>query len=416
MIMCPECSARNLNNAINCVDCGFSLSKIDMQAEAAIITQIMMKCRYCGKEIRQDSFACTYCGRALLSTQSTNSQSQESSRQVTQSKPIQDLKFKSPDTEKKPSISTKYSMEDLGQALWKYLRSIKVGIWLIVIAPICCLVPWLMISVFNMATMDHQSVIRGNIINSIFAMGGLFMLILIILKIGDNTATSHQVTQTINASSSSPQPRKDSSSNEQGTKSFTEKDNLGTNVDTHSRGDAYWHTRMVQGPDYPFVIYYFDNEKNAREALLELPCIHVAQDSQRLICTEVLDFGYYPAKNEAYAAFICGKDLTHELWEQAKTSFVKHNGTPRNEQEPEKSSAPVQPATAARPDKVVFVKETSGQNQVGATYIKKRYSAPDAASAKAFLQEHPVTQQFYYIEIDTPEGNFGRDIQGIYTY
>ena len=241
-------------------------------------------------------------------------------------------------------------------------------------------------------------------------------------KYGPDPKTFSQITnetqQKINSPSlpTSVQAKKAFSSNEQGTKSFTEKDNLGTNVDTHSRGDAYWHTRMVQGPDYPFVIYYFDNEKNAREALLELPCIHVAQDSQRLICTEVLDFGYYPAKNEAYAAFICGKDLTHELWEQAKTSFAKHNGTPRNEQEPEKSSAPVQPATAARPDKVVFVKEMSGQNQVGATYIKKRYSAPDAASAKAFLQQHPVTQQFYYIEIDTPEGNFGRDIQGIYTY
>lgn len=199
--------------------------------------------------------------------------------------------------------------------------------------------------------------------------------------------------------------------------SFTEKDNLGTYYDTASRGESYWRSRMMQGADYPFVIYYFDNEKNAREALLELPCIHVAQDSLKLICTEVLDFGYYPAGDGAYAAFICGNDLTHDLWEQAKTSFGKHNGTPRNEQEPEKRSAPVQQATAARPDKVVFVKEMRGQNQVGGgTYIKKRYSAPDAASAKAFLQQHPVTEQFYYIEIETPEGNFGRDIQGIYTY
>lgn len=199
--------------------------------------------------------------------------------------------------------------------------------------------------------------------------------------------------------------------------SFTEKDNLGTNYDTTSRGESYWSSRMIQGHEYPFVIYYFDNEKNAREALLELPCIHVAQDSLKLICTEVLDFGYYPARDGAYAAFICGNDLTHDLWEQARTSFAKHNGTLRNEQEPEKHSTPVQQETTARPDKVVFVKEMRGQNQVGGgTYIKKRYSAPDAASAKAFLQQHPVTEQFYYIEIETPEGNFGRDIQGIYTY
>ena len=53
---------------------------------------------------------------------------------------------------------------------------------------------------------------------------------------------------------------------------------------------------------------------------------------------------------------------------------------------------------------------------MGFPYTKKRYSAPDAASAKAFLQQHPVNERFYYIEIETPEGNFGRDILGIYTY
>lgn len=197
---------------------------------------------------------------------------------------------------------------------------------------------------------------------------------------------------------------------------ITEKDNLGTCYDTTSRGESYWHSRLMQGQDYPFVIYYFENEKDAREALLELPCIHVAQDSQRLICTQVLDFGSYLTKVQAYAAFICGKDLTYELWEQAKISFAKHGGTFVNEQEPEKRSAPLSAATVARPDQVVFIQEIRGQGQMGETYIKKKYKAPDAASAQAFLQQHPVTEQFYYIEIETPEGNYGRDIQGIYTY
>jgi hypothetical protein len=173
---------------------------------------------------------------------------------------------------------------------------------------------------------------------------------------------------------------------------------------------------MLQGIDDPFVIYYFDKERNARQALLELPCIHVAQDSQRLICTEVLDFGCYLTKSGEYAAFICGNSLTYELWEQARTSFARHEGTLRNEQEPERRSAPPQTITAARPDKVVFMREIRRQNEMGATIIKRLHSAPDAASAKAFLQQHPVTEQFYYIEIETPEGNYGRDIQGVYSY
>lgn len=51
------------------------------------------------------------------------------------------------------------------------------------------------------------------------------------------------------------------------------------------------------------------------------------------------------------------------------------------------------------------------------TYWIARMSSPkpDAASARAFLQEYPVTQQLYYLVVETPQGNICRDIQGIYT-
>jgi hypothetical protein len=196
--------------------------------------------------------------------------------------------------------------------------------------------------------------------------------------------------------------------------SFTEKDNLGTNYDTTSRGTAYWRSRMLQGPDYPFVIYYFDNEKNASEALLELPCIHIAEDSKKLICTEILDFGYYQKESGEYAAFICGKDLTYELWEQAKTNFAKHGGIHINEQEPEKRATLISKATKAQPGKVVFVREESKQGMMGETAVHRIYKGPDAASAQAFLKQNPVTKNFYYIVVETPDGKYCRDIQGFY--
>jgi len=46
--------------------------------------------------------------------------------------------------------------------------------------------------------------------------------------------------------------------------------------------------------------------------------------------------------------------------------------------------------------------------------IYRVHKAPDAASAKAFLEQNPVTKQFYYIVVETPEGNYCRDIQGMY--
>ena len=42
------------------------------------------------------------------------------------------------------------------------------------------------------------------------------------------------------------------------------------------------------------------------------------------------------------------------------------------------------------------------------------YFAPTAALAKQRLGALPVTKPHYYIVIETPEGNFGRDVMGEY--
>ncbi|MBA7687180.1 hypothetical protein ES703_95640 [subsurface metagenome] len=196
-------------------------------------------------------------------------------------------------------------------------------------------------------------------------------------------------------------------------KSFTEKDNMGTRHDTLSIASAYWMARIQSPKKEPFVVYTFDVDKDAREALLELPCIHVAEDSQKLICTEVLIFGYYPTEQGKYEAIVCGGDLTYELWEQAKASFSEHGGRRKNDLEPERRATAAVKVKAAQLGKVKFVREDHSQ-RMGTTMIYRVHKGPDAASAKAFLEQNPVTKQFYYIVVETPEGNYCRDIQGIY--
>jgi len=131
---------------------------------------------------------------------------------------------------------------------------------------------------------------------------------------------------------------------------------MGTRHDTLGFANAYWWTRQSKVIKDPFVVYTFDTGKDAREALLELPCIYVAEDSQKLICTEMLIFGYYPTKSEKYEAVICGDELTHELWEQAKASFSKYGGSRKNELEPERDSTSTSKAKKAKRSKVVFVR------------------------------------------------------------
>ncbi len=206
--------------------------------------------------------------------------------------------------------------------------------------------------------------------------------------------------------------KKDSIEKGNNTKAYTENDNVGTRQDL-KQAKAYWMARMKSIQKDPFVLYIFDSEEDAQKALLELPCIHVAVDSQELICTEVLDFGCYRTDEGNYHAIVCGSDLTHELWEQAKASFSKHGGRRKNDLEPEKRSPSVPKAKAAKSGKVVFVIEDR-QQKMGMTMVYRIHKAPDAATAQAFLKQNPVTKPLYYMVVETPEGNYCCDIDGIY--
>lgn len=82
----------------------------------------------------------------------------------------------------------------------------------------------------------------------------------------------------------------------------------------------------------PFVRYTFRNAQDARDALLELPCIHPASDARQPL-TEGVIFGYY-AVDGAYDAVVCGDAMTVEDWEQAKSTFARYGGRWRNGLEP----------------------------------------------------------------------------------
>jgi hypothetical protein len=57
----------------------------------------------------------------------------------------------------------------------------------------------------------------------------------------------------------------------------------------------------------------------------------------------------------------------------------------------------------------VFIRKE--QNNSGTYEI---YKARDAESAKEFLMERDVKEKLYYIVVETPEGNWGMDMQGLY--
>jgi hypothetical protein len=204
-----------------------------------------------------------------------------------------------------------------------------------------------------------------------------------------------------------------SKDNGNNSKNWQEKDNRGTRQYTSQEAVAFWLARNISQKFEPFLLYVFESEEDARNALLHTGIIYNSEDNGKLICTETLTFGYYRRDDGKYEAILCGDDLTHDLWKKSKECFIKHGGILNNQQEPVNKIDPVGPTTVADIQKVKFLREerSSANGQIGIYHV---HAAPDAQSAKAFLEQNPVNQKFFFLVVETPEGNYCRDIAGTY--
>jgi len=69
----------------------------------------------------------------------------------------------------------------------------------------------------------------------------------------------------------------------------------------------------------------------------------------------------------------------------------------------------LQPIVSENRRKVVFIREDKDNNNIWVVY-----KAPTKVDAMAFLSKITVDQPFYFVVVETPEGNYGRDKDGIY--
>lgn len=198
-------------------------------------------------------------------------------------------------------------------------------------------------------------------------------------------------------------------------KIWNEADNVGTRQETMSQAMSYW---MMERPRLsvkpPFTMFDMPDEDSAKKAMLELPFMHRAEDSGKLVCERMMTFGCYAVTENGkptgqYEIMIAGNDLTLTEFQQAEEIFARFGGTRKNSDAP---SANVKvPIKAGDASKVRYAETVRG-NDGTSTY--EVYKGPDKASAVAFLKTKPVAKQLYYVVVDTPEGSFGRDINGFY--
>ncbi|MGD0785382.1 MAG: hypothetical protein ABR969_06185 [Sedimentisphaerales bacterium] len=197
---------------------------------------------------------------------------------------------------------------------------------------------------------------------------------------------------------------------------YFERDNVGTCFTSGDQAGAHRLTMRNHGIEEPCIDYCFKTEAEATTALLQVSCIKRAKDTNNLISTEILKFGVfkrYADVDDAFIALLEGKNLTHDLWDQAKRSFKSHGGQKVVEIEPPKTSARNTAQQSGNAGAVAFQNEVNKiVSGFPATY--RHYTAPNKASAMAFLQKNPVTRGSFFLVVKTPEGTFCRDVQGFF--
>jgi hypothetical protein len=201
---------------------------------------------------------------------------------------------------------------------------------------------------------------------------------------------------------------------------YNEKDNIGTRILTADRNQAAYSVWAMKGMIPHGNIYYgFKSKEEAYLAMLDIPCIKLASDSKELICTEIIEFGvYWDSYNDKYwEAFLQGPALTPDIYLAAEKSFIRHNGIKICSKEPVgDNSKPKTVLKKPQPNmsnSVKFIKK-SNVSMMGITGTKEIYEAPNKSVAIEFLKSKQVSKQYYYIEIETPDGLFGKDIDGGY--
>jgi hypothetical protein len=191
--------------------------------------------------------------------------------------------------------------------------------------------------------------------------------------------------------------------------------NQGTYFDTIEQSMAYWLARTAKPENSrePFVYYVFSNEFDARSALLELPYIHEDKDTGKPVCDEIFSFGNYQGQidgkpTDEYHAFVAGAELTVEMWQNLHDTFKKFGGRIHDDCKPVENVESVS-SSKGNAKTVVFVREDKTDM---ATYLT--YKASCKTDAMAFLSEQQITKSAYFVVVETPDGNFGKDILGVY--
>ncbi len=193
---------------------------------------------------------------------------------------------------------------------------------------------------------------------------------------------------------------------------YTTQDNVGTIIHDYGHYQGLLLSVMKTQAENPGVAAFsFPDQGIAQQALNELSYIKTAQDTGNPISLLTIDYGVF--LSDGWVAVVHGKGLTKEAHEEAVRVFLKHGGKELANRVPQKASASDVSAAAEGTVSFSHRQDLSKSGGIGSKMIYKATMKPAAVE---FLKNQKINEMYFYIEIETPEGSVGKDIDGIYEF
>lgn len=164
--------------------------------------------------------------------------------------------------------------------------------------------------------------------------------------------------------------------------------------------------------DVPHVIARFPNRERALSMLAGVSCLSLSNKPGReLSCRLPLEYGFVAEQDGTLLGFVAGAAFEYPQWREARDMLHRSRDV-----ELLSAKAPAPEVHVPREGPVADAVSELGQFE-GDEYDSSCYwlfQAESRATAKAFLKQVRVSTAGWHVIVQTPQGHWGRDAQGLY--
>jgi hypothetical protein len=176
----------------------------------------------------------------------------------------------------------------------------------------------------------------------------------------------------------------------------------------------FWSMAEEDPDNFKYVAYRFPTIEEARKALVQLSYITEATGGE-LKCLKDILFGFYPHQ-EKFVSFVGGPALHYALWREASAIFPELPGAEYFRVSPAPDvHLEIPDIEALLRDENLQVSHVENREGEGDDYSQYYvYRAPNKLNAIEFLKRVNVQEPGVHVLVETPEGTWGKDENGIY--